>query len=142
MGKLAFLTAVGFLGYLLGDGEFGAKLINAFEYISVLYWIGFFIIILINVALIVGLGFAGQDKFKNFGNYSFVGSLGGVSLGILIAAVTLFFPVVQLWLLSNILETIDPNVLSFNDIQDKTYIYMWGILAILGSFIPSAKISK
>jgi len=139
MGSLVFIFGVGFLGYILGDGMFGAKLINAFEYINVLYWIGFMFLILINAAIIVGLSFAGQDKFQKFGSYSIIGSLGGASLGLVIAMVTLFIPILQLWILSNIPLTIDPNISSFDEIQDKTYIMAFSILAILGAFFKGTK---
>jgi hypothetical protein len=133
MSSFIFIIAVGILGFLFGDGAFGSKLINAFEYLNVLYWVVFSIAVIIIGVLFAGLvGFAGKK-------YKLSGIIGGSVLGVFLSFTILLVPVIQLILIHNILLGIDPNAIGFETIGDKTYIYLWLLIIILSSNIISFK---
>ena len=120
---------IGFLGFISMDGTFGEQLINAFEWLNVMHYIGLVFISIIALAITLGLG---VSFGKDFGK---TGAGIGVGLGLILSIIILAFSVAKVYFSGSIAESIDPSITSFSDITDRTYFYIYGLIITIASLL-------
>lgn len=125
----AITALIGFLGFISMDGTFGEQLINAFEWLNVMHYIGLAFISVLAIVITLGLGASfGQD-------YGKTGAGVGVGVGLLVSIFILAFSVAKVYFSGSIAESIDPSITSFSDITDRTYFYIYGLIITIASLL-------
>ena len=125
----AITALIGFLGFISVSGTFGEQLINAFEWLNVMHYIGLVFISIIALAITLGLG---VSFGKDFGK---TGAGIGVGLGLILSIIILAFSVAKVYLSGTIAGSIDPSITSFSDITDRTYFYIYGLIITIASLL-------
>ena len=144
MGKVAIVLAIGFIGFMIGDGGFSAKMVNAFNWLNTLSWIGAVILGILGAVFFFGGTFvgatAGHDAGKGIG--AIFGSVGGGVLGAIFAVVVMVVPVANIMLTYEIMELIPKDAETFSHIFDSAaapFIYIWGTILLFTGFMKSEK---
>lgn len=130
---------VGVVGYLNADAGLGIGLIKAFDWILTYYWITSSILGVIVVGLFLILAFGGTvvgsealSKFKFKG--SLLGGMLGAGIGSLagaaIAVVFLFRAFVLIYCAGYLVDNIDPNLTTFDDVSSQQWM-AFAVIAIV-----------
>jgi hypothetical protein len=128
----AITALIGFLGFISMDGTFGEQLINAFEWLNVMHYIGLAFISVLAIVITLGLGASfGQD-------YGKTGAGVGVGVGLLVSIFILAFSVAKVYFSGSIAESIDPSITSFSDITDRTYFYIYGLIITIAALMGNS----
>ena len=120
---------IGFLGFISMDGTFGEQLINAFEWLNVMHYIGLAFFSVLALAITLGLGVSFGQEFGK------TGAGIGVGVGLLISIFVLVFSIAKVYFSSTIAGSIDPSITSFSDITDRTYFYIYGLIITIAELM-------
>lgn len=124
---------VGIVGYLMADGNtLGAGLVNAFEWLAVLYWIFLAIVVVLAAFIVLVLfGVAGTHLTSRFNGFSFLGATAGGALGLFIAAILVASSAALVFLAEYLAANIDPSITTFDQIGTNQWLAFGALVVVM-----------
>ena len=133
MNTVLFLPLIWVIGYLVADGEFGAKVINGFEWLNVMYIIMLVIVSIMMAVMTFVLATGG-------GQSSHINPL-GAGAGILIWVIASAFGIFYYWITSEIAETTNAMATQWSELGSTDLIIMYIAIFIISIFTSRSKSS-
>jgi hypothetical protein len=130
MKTVLFLPLIWIIGYLVADGDFGAKVINGFEWLNIFYIISlvFVSIIMVFVTYILSLSGTTHSHFNIF-----------VGAGVLMWIISSIFGIFYYWITNEIVLTTNALATQWSDLGSTDLIIMYLIIFIIGIFTANNK---
>ena len=135
--------AFALIGYFFAStGYFGGDIVYALDVMENWYWIVLVLISLVSILIVCVFTFAGTavgaSVSRNVGG--FAGMFFGAGFGILAGVAMLFRTILQLWLISWLMGSIDPHAASFDALTTNQLIGLAGL--VLLAMIPNKSSSS
>jgi hypothetical protein len=126
------------LGYMLGNGEFGARLINGLEYANVWVWVLTVLLFLAGTIVSFVVLFT-NTNINKISNGKFLSLFDKLGKGLFVAFIMCFviaYPAFILFLIHFTIQNIDPNITSISELSTNSIVSMTVllILSIRGLF--------
>ena len=134
MKTVLFLPLLWIIGYIVADGEFGAKVINGFEWLNVMY-----IIMLVFISIIMSFvtyALATGAKFNN-AHFNAVGAGAGLLMWVIASAFGIFY----YWITNEIAETTNAMATQWSELGSTDLIIMYIAIFVIGIFTSNNKSS-
>jgi len=133
MKTVLFLPLIWVIGYLVADGDFGAKVINGFEWLNVMYIIMlvFVSVIMAFVTFILAVGGSYNTKLNAF----------GAGAGILMWVIASAFGIFYYWITSEIAETTNAMATQWSELGSTDLIIMYIVIFVISIFTSNSKSS-
>jgi len=130
MKSVLFLPLLWVIGYIVADGEFGAKVVNGFEWLNTMY-----IIMLVFVSMImafVTLALAGVGSTARLSSI-------GVGVGLLMWVIASIFGVFYYWITNVIVETTNVMATQWSELGSTDLILIYIVIFIIGIVSSKSK---
>lgn len=137
MKGLYFIPLLWVFGYLMGDGEFGAKIINGFEWLNTLYLIMLWVIGIMMFVFTAFLAAAGSNNSVN----RRINAV-GLGMGSLMMMVALGFGYFYYWITDKIVTTTDMMATQWSELGSTDLIVIYIVIVLIGMLSASRKKSE
>jgi len=133
MKTVLFLPLIWIIGYLVADGDFGAKVINGFEWLNTVYivMLVFVSIIMSFVTFILATGMDYNSRFNSF----------GAGAGIVMWVIASAFGMFYYWITSEISETTNAMATQWSELGSTDLIIIYIVIYCIGVFTSNSKSS-
>ena len=133
MKGLYFVPLLWVFGYLMGDGEFGAKIINGFEWLNTLYLIMMWLVGIMMFVMTAAMAVGGHNGLNTRINAI------GAGAGALMMIVAVGFAYFYYWITDKIIMTTDVMATQWSELGSTDLIIMYIVILIIGMLSASRK---